>query len=97
MDAALRAAITTFAESVGLMFQVVDDLLDVTQTSDHLGKASGKDAAAGKLTYPGELGVDGARAEVERLRTAAMSALHPLGESAEPLRRITSYLAVRTR
>jgi geranylgeranyl pyrophosphate synthase len=48
--------LTRYGESVGLMFQVVDDLLDVTQTTEHIGKATGKDEALGKLTFPGLLG-----------------------------------------
>ena len=90
-------AIMTYAESLGLMFQVVDDLLDVTQSTDHLGKAAGKDVDAGKLTYPGVLGIDASRREVTRLRDVALSAIEPLGEPADPLRQICEFFAVRTR
>lgn len=90
-------AIMTYAESLGLMFQVVDDLLDVTQSTDHLGKATGKDMDAGKLTYPGVLGIDASRREVARLRDVALSAIEPLGEPADPLRQICEFFAVRTR
>lgn len=90
-------AIMTYAESLGLMFQVVDDLLDVTQSTDHLGKAAGKDVDAGKLTYPGVLGIDASRREVARLRDVALSAIEPLGEPADPLRQICEFFAVRTR
>ncbi|MEO1236469.1 MAG: polyprenyl synthetase family protein [Planctomycetota bacterium] len=94
-DADQLAALTTYAEAVGLMFQVVDDLLDVTAEADHLGKATGKDEAAGKLTYPGLMGIDGTRAEVERLRAEANAAIEPLGESAAGLRRLADELAER--
>lgn len=93
----LLSAITSYAEAVGLMFQIVDDLLDVTQTTHHLGKKAGKDAEAGKLTYPGVFGIEHSRSEVRRLHAASLAALEPLGPSAEPLRVLSSYMAVRTR
>lgn len=89
--------ITQYAEALGLMFQVVDDLLDVTQTSAHLGKKSNKDADAGKLTYPGVIGIEQTRDEVRRLYQLSLDALEPLGEPAEPLRQLSTYLAVRTK
>ena len=88
-------AITTYAEAVGLMFQVVDDLLDVTQTTEQMGKATGKDADKGRLGYPAVLGIDGTRSEIARLDTEARGALASLGPSAEPLRKICRYMAVR--
>lgn len=90
-------AITAYADAIGLMFQVVDDLLDVTQSTAHLGKKSGKDEDAGKLTYPGLLGVERSRAEVARLQTLSLNALAPLDVPAEPLRQLCLYLATRTR
>jgi geranylgeranyl pyrophosphate synthase len=91
------AAITRYAEAAGLMFQIVDDLLDVTQTTEHLGKRTGKDQDAGKLTYPGVMGVEASRAEVARLHEASIAALAPLGPAAEPLRQLASFMAVRTK
>ncbi len=91
------AALTRYADAVGLMFQVVDDLLDVTQTTEQLGKTAGKDARQAKLTYPGVLGVKTSRAEVARLHREAMGALATLGEAAQPLRDLTDYMAVRQR
>ncbi|MEM9417934.1 MAG: polyprenyl synthetase family protein [Planctomycetota bacterium] len=88
-------ALTRYADVVGLMFQVVDDLLDVTSDAESMGKATQKDAEAGKLTYPGLMGVEGAQAEVKRLQTEAHDLLEPLGASAEPLRRLADDLAVR--
>jgi geranylgeranyl pyrophosphate synthase len=95
-EPALRR-LTEFGEAVGLMYQIVDDLLDVTQTTEHLGKAAGKDAGRHKLTYPAVHGVEGSRREIERLRRAAADALAPLGPPADPLRRLCDWLAVRTR
>ena len=89
--------ITRYAEAIGLMFQVMDDLLDVTQTTEQLGKAAHKDADKGKLTYPGLLGVEGSRREVERLHDEAQAALVSLGPPAQPLRELCRYMAVRTR
>jgi len=90
------AALTRYGEAIGLMFQVVDDLLDVTQTTERLGKTAGKDVVQEKLTYPALLGLDASRREVERLRTEALEALAPLGEPARLLRELCEFLAVRT-
>lgn len=91
------AALTGYGEAVGLMFQIVDDLLDVTQSSEHLGKAAGKDESAGKLTFPGLLGVEQSRKEVDALEAAAMEVLAPLGSAADGLRDLCRYLAIRTK
>ncbi|HZW10236.1 MAG TPA: polyprenyl synthetase family protein [Phycisphaerales bacterium] len=90
-------ALTGYGRAVGLMFQVVDDLLDVTQASEHTGKRTGKDAQAGKLTYPGVLGVERSRALVRELEARSLAAISDLGPGAEPLRDLCRYLAVRTR
>ncbi len=90
-------ALTQYGEASGLMFQVVDDLLDVTQSAEHIGKATGKDAEAGKLTFPGLLGIEGTRAEVDRCQQRAIDALRPLGPAAEPLRELCGYMAKRTK
>jgi geranylgeranyl diphosphate synthase type II len=91
------SALSRYADAVGLMFQIVDDLLDVTQTTEHLGKKAGKDQCAGKLTYPGVLGVENSRNEVARLRVEAIAAIAPLGPQAGALRDLAEYLAVRSR
>lgn len=89
--------LTAYGRDIGLMFQVVDDLLDVTQSAEHLGKRSGKDAGAGKLTYPVVLGVERSRELVDVLRVRALAGLSDLGARAEPLRLLAEYFAVRTR
>lgn len=90
-------SLTRYGEAIGLMFQIVDDILDVEQSAEHVGKATGKDREAGKLTYPGILGVAGAKTEVQRLEQEALSAIANLGPAAEPLARLCSELAVRTK
>jgi len=90
-------AITTYADAVGLMFQIVDDILDVTQPAEHVGKKTGKDVQAGKLTYPGVLGLEQARAEVKHTLRVALEAIKPLGPAAKPLAELAEYMAVRTK
>lgn len=84
-----------YAINIGLMFQAVDDLLDVTQSAEKMGKATGKDAGQGKLTYPGLLGVDGTRAEIHKLLSQALDALSGFDVKADPLREMANKLATR--
>jgi geranylgeranyl diphosphate synthase type II len=91
------AAITRYADAIGLMFQIVDDLIDVQQSSEHTGKRTQKDAGKGKLTYPGVLGVDASRTEIQRLHAKARRAVRELGDPAEPLRILADLMATRTR
>jgi geranylgeranyl diphosphate synthase type II len=87
--------LTQFGQSLGLAFQVIDDILDVTQTSEKLGKSAGKDVTAAKATYPAVLGLARSRIEAERLTSAALRALRPLGERAGTLRHLAEYLLQR--
>jgi geranylgeranyl pyrophosphate synthase len=105
-DEARLAALTDYAEAIGLMFQVVDDILDVTQTTEHLGKTAGKDVEQGKLTYPALIGLDASRREAQRLQDEAHAALDRLDvagrqdgieDAAGPLRRLCDYMAVRSK
>mmetsp|Transcript_102712 Transcript_102712/g.296915 ORF Transcript_102712/g.296915 Transcript_102712/m.296915 type:complete len:338 (+) Transcript_102712:60-1073(+) len=84
-----------FALNIGLAFQVADDILDVTQSTEELGKTAGKDEAVAKTTYPKLLGLDGARAEAERLVSEAKAALEPFGERATPLLALADYIIDR--
>ena len=88
-------ALTKFGHLLGLAFQVIDDILDVTQTTEKLGKSAGKDVAAQKATYPAVIGVDASRAEARRLTKNAQSALKIFGGEAEPLRELANYLLAR--
>ncbi len=88
-------SLTAFGRALGLAFQVIDDILDVTQTSEKLGKSAGKDIAAQKATYPAILGLEGARLEARRLTAEAHAALRPFGTKAEALRALADYLLER--
>ena len=88
-------AISEFGYALGLAFQVIDDILDVTQTSEKLGKSAGKDAAAQKATYPAVLGLEKSRREAGRLTRRAHEALRPLGRKADRLHEIANYLLER--
>ena len=68
-------ALERYGEAIGLAFQIADDVLDVTATSDQLGKTAGKDAASAKSTYPALLGVEGATARARSLVEEAIGAL----------------------
>jgi geranylgeranyl diphosphate synthase type II len=90
------AALTRYGETAGLAFQVADDILDVVGTQEEIGKDVGSDQARGKATYPALLGLDHARSRARELRDMAVAALEPLGEKAEPLRRIAHFIVDRT-
>src|SRR5437762_13094873 len=77
-DARKLSAITRFGQRLGLAFQIIDDILDVTQTSEILGKSPGKDVAARKATYPAVIGLEKSRAEARRLTRRAHTALSVL-------------------
>lgn len=89
------AAITEFGQSLGLAFQVIDDILDITQTTEQLGKSAGKDVQAQKATYPSILGMEKAKREADRLTIKARSALKPFGEKARDLLAIADYMLQR--
>ena len=94
-DAALKA-ITGFGRHLGLAFQIVDDLLDVTATPQQLGKHTRKDAGSGKNTYPGLLGVEASRSAAAEQVEGAVEALDELGHSADGLRDIARFVTTRS-
>ncbi len=95
-DARKLSAITQFGEQLGLAFQVIDDILDVTQTSEILGKSAGKDVAAKKATYPAVIGLEKSRGEARRLTRQAHDALSVFQEGdAEALHALANYLLER--
>ncbi len=88
-------ALTHFGQALGLAFQVIDDILDVTQSTEVLGKTAGKDQAVEKSTYPAILGLEASRQEAARLTRAAMLALKPFGAKGTRLREIAAHLLHR--
>ena len=84
-----------YALSLGMLFQITDDLLDVTSTAEHLGKTPGKDARSSKATYPAILGMDGTRAEIDRWHRAACLALEGLGKPTQLLGSIADFIRDR--
>jgi len=95
-SAQLRA-LTDFGYHVGLAFQVIDDILDVTQTSEQLGKTAGKDTKAQKATYPSIVGLERSRKIAARLTDKAFGALKPFGKKAAALEALAEYLLKRDR
>ena len=90
-----RNALDRFAKRAGLLFQVVDDILDCTASTATLGKTAGKDEAADKPTYVALLGLDAARTYAEELRTEALSALSMFGERAGRLIQLADFICHR--
>ena len=88
-------SLTTFGQSVGLAFQVIDDILDVTQTSEQLGKTAGKDVAAQKATYPSIVGLEKSRKIAQQLTAKAFAALKPFKGRAAALEALAHYLLMR--
>jgi len=94
-DPAARDALDRFGRAFGLAFQIADDLLDVQGSSDRAGKRVGKDAARGKLTFPGLLGVEESRRRVRELYAEAAQAADALGPAARPLAELARTVAER--
>jgi len=90
------SAITLFGQRLGLAFQVIDDILDVTQSSEILGKSAGKDVAAKKATYPAVIGLEKSRGEAKRLTREAHNALSLFSSrDVETLHGLANYLLER--
>jgi geranylgeranyl diphosphate synthase type II len=88
-------ALTSFGEHIGLAFQIVDDILDVEQSSEALGKTAGKDAAQKKITFPAVYGIERSREMAEEERLAAHLALQPLDDRAQRLRELADLVVRR--
>ncbi len=87
--------IAEFGRTLGLAFQVIDDILDVTQTSEVLGKSAGKDLAAEKATYPSIVGIERSRQVAKKLTEDAHTILKPFGRKAETLHHLADHLLNR--
>lgn len=94
-DSEQEIALTSFGENVGLAFQIVDDLLDLEQTTEQLGKRAGKDAEQHKLTYPATFGLEESKRRATALTEGAESSLALFGGSAEALHSVAELILRR--
>jgi geranylgeranyl diphosphate synthase type II len=88
-------ALGRYGTALGLAFQIVDDVLDVTASPADLGKSTGKDERAGKSTFPALMGIAASRARAQALEGEALAALDPLGAAADPLRYLATHVTRR--
>ena len=95
VDASQIQSLRDFGMNIGLAFQIVDDVLDVTQTSEQLGKTAGKDTATEKATYPSLFGIDASIKKADELVKKASDALDRFGDKAGNLREIAAFLVER--
>lgn len=94
-DGGRMDALGRFGRALGLAFQVIDDILDVTQTTEKLGKTAGKDEGVEKATYPSVMGLERSRGEAARLTGEALEALEIFGKRGERLREIAGWMLER--
>lgn len=87
--------LSCYAQNIGLAFQVVDDILDITATPEELGKTAGKDLIAQKATYPSLMGLEASKVEAQRLITEAKAQLESYGSGGDPLRALADYIVQR--
>lgn len=88
--------LSRYAQNIGLAFQIVDDILDITATAEELGKTAGKDIQAQKATYPSLLGIEQSQRQAEQLVDEAKAQLASFGEEAIPLRDLADFITSRT-
>lgn len=88
-------ALTRYGESVGLAFQIADDILDVTGKQDEIGKAVGSDLKKGKKTFPGFYGLEGSRLRANEVANKAIQSLRDFDHKADPLRELAKYIVNR--
>ncbi|MFB2977124.1 geranylgeranyl diphosphate synthase CrtE [Microseira sp. BLCC-F43] len=88
--------LSRYAQNIGLAFQIVDDILDITATRAELGKTAGKDLQAKKATYPSLWGLEESRQQAKQLVEDAKAELAPFGEKAQPLQSLADFITSRT-
>ncbi|HEY9835054.1 MAG TPA: farnesyl diphosphate synthase [Stenomitos sp.] len=88
--------LSRYAKNIGLAFQIVDDILDITATQEELGKTAGKDLLAQKATYPSLWGIEASKTKAQQLIDAAKAELEPFAEKAQPLLAIADFITTRT-
>jgi geranylgeranyl diphosphate synthase, type II len=87
--------LSRYAQNIGLAFQIIDDVLDITATQEELGKTAGKDLQAQKATYPSFWGIEESRRQANQLIAEAKAELAPWGDQAQPLMAIADYITAR--
>jgi geranylgeranyl diphosphate synthase type II len=87
--------LSRYAQNIGLAFQIIDDILDITATQEELGKTAGKDLRAQKATYPSLWGLEESQKQAQQLVEGAIAELVSYGEKAEPLRAIANFIVTR--
>ncbi|MEH2179491.1 geranylgeranyl diphosphate synthase CrtE [Nostoc sp.] len=87
--------LTRYAQNIGLAFQIIDDILDITSTQEQLGKTAGKDQKAQKVTYPSLWGIEESRSKAQELVKAACVELEPFGDKAKPLQALAHFITSR--
>lgn len=87
--------LSKYAQNIGLAFQIIDDILDITATQEELGKTAGKDLAAQKVTYPSLWGIEKSQAEARKLIDEAIASLADYGANAAPLQALGEYIVNR--
>ena len=95
MAEADTAALETYGQDIGLAFQIADDILDVESDAATMGKATGKDADAGKATFVSHLGLDGAKRRAQELVQSACDCLSVYGDNADALRECAQFVVAR--
>jgi geranylgeranyl diphosphate synthase, type II len=87
--------LSSYSQNIGLAFQIIDDILDITATQEQLGKTAGKDLIAKKVTYPSLWGLEESRSKAQQLVEAACQELEPFGKLAQPLQALAYFITSR--
>jgi len=95
-DEAIQQKIDSYADAIGLSFQIVDDILDITGDTQTLGKKQGADVALNKPTYPALMGLDGAKSYAKNMHHVAIDSLAGLGSEFDELRQLSEFIVERT-